>query len=153
MQLSHLSKVILFDLILNSVQERIDTAKFLMDEIQEAANNETKSSAGDKYETSRAMGQISKDMYTRQFYSANSEKEVLQKINLNLKFDFAFSGALVTTDIGVFFISISAGKIIHDHFTVIAVSPQSPIGAALYGKKAGDEFVFNSKTVVIKSIC
>ncbi|MDB5240215.1 MAG: hypothetical protein JWP57_840, partial [Spirosoma sp.] len=36
------------------VQQRIDTARQAMEAAQESANSESKSSAGDKYETGRA---------------------------------------------------------------------------------------------------
>ncbi len=146
-------KSIFFKIILAQVQERMDIAKASMDEIQAAANNETKSSAGDKYETSRAMGQINKDMYARQFYSASNEWQVLQRINIDMHFKEAFPGAIVETEIGFFFISISAGKISTDGCQMIAVSPQSPIGKALYGKKMGDQFLFNNKMIAIKNVC
>jgi hypothetical protein len=38
----------------------------MMESAQQSANSEEKSSAGDKYETSRAMGHLEKDMHARQ---------------------------------------------------------------------------------------
>ncbi|HMC85967.1 MAG TPA: hypothetical protein VKI61_10590 [Chitinophagaceae bacterium] len=49
-----------------TIEQRIAAAKEIIQNVQEAANNEEKSSAGDKYETGRAMGHLQKDMHSRQ---------------------------------------------------------------------------------------
>ena len=56
------------------IAQRIDAVKININQAQEAANNEEKSSAGDKYETSRAMNQLERDMHSRQM--AESIKEL-----------------------------------------------------------------------------
>lgn len=50
------------------IEERITITKLAIANAQEAANSQDKSSAGDKYETGRAMGHLEKDMYARQHY-------------------------------------------------------------------------------------
>ena len=47
----------LYQLCCNYVNKRIDEINVIIDEAVEAANNETKSSAGDKYEVGREMMQ------------------------------------------------------------------------------------------------
>src|ERR1700736_1647953 len=59
---------------LDLIGERMAAAKEAMEQAQEAANSEEKSSAGDKYETGRAMGHLQKDMHARQL--AESVKEL-----------------------------------------------------------------------------
>ncbi|WP_258539158.1 hypothetical protein [Chitinophaga oryzae] len=46
--------------------QRIAVTQRAMDEAQAAANQESKSSVGDKYETARAMSHMEKDMHARQ---------------------------------------------------------------------------------------
>src|SRR3954471_22824638 len=48
------------------LRERLAGAEALINAAQESANDGSKSSAGDKYETSRAMGHLQKDMYLKQ---------------------------------------------------------------------------------------
>ena len=43
------------------VEHRLATAQQAMDAAQQSANQEEKSSAGDKYETGRAMAQLERD--------------------------------------------------------------------------------------------
>jgi transcription elongation GreA/GreB family factor len=131
--------------LIQITEERIANAKVAMDAAQESANGEGKSSAGDKYETSRAMGQIDRDMYARQMANALNEKSILDKIDGTVKPISVGLGSLVTTSNGIFMIAVSLGKIEIDKLIIMAVSSNSPIGSILLGKKVGDTFLFLGK--------
>lgn len=132
--------------ILEKIKEiihgRIQTAKTAMDAAQEAANSEGKSSAGDKYETSRAMGQIDRDMYARQMMNAVKELEILQKIDANKMSNIVGMGSLINTSNGYYFIAISIGNMEVSGKNIGIISQNTPVGQALMGKKAGDHFSF-----------
>jgi transcription elongation GreA/GreB family factor len=132
--------------------EKIKVAFEAMQAAQASANEEGKSSAGDKYETARAMGQIERDMHARQYQKLRTEMAVLERIDDHPTTTRVGVGALVATSAGSFFVSVSLGVINVEGGEAIAVSAQSPIGAALLGKEAGDSFVFQQKKVVIESI-
>lgn len=55
------------------IEERITTIRMAMNDAQASANNEEKSSAGDKYETSRAMSHLQKDMQATRLSSIMKE--------------------------------------------------------------------------------
>ena len=74
-------------LAIDHIMQRIGTARHAMENAQAAANEEDKSSVGDKYETSRAMGQIDSEMNARQLEEARRELALLQKIDI-ICFDF-----------------------------------------------------------------
>jgi len=123
-----------------------------MQNAQDSANEETKSSAGDKYETGRAMAQIERDRHAQLFDQLRQERAVLDRIDPDFVFQRVGLGALVTTSVGVFFVSVSAGMVVIDGQKVIAMSPQSPLGASLMGKQAGDSFLFQQKRGVIEGL-
>lgn len=125
------------------IQQRIEIARRAMEAAQESANSESKSSAGDKYETGRAMAQIERDRYAQQLDAALTVEQELNRINTEKEYTIVQPGSLVVTNRGVFFISISAGKLSVDKTEVFAVSPGSPIGVALAGRSAGDRLTFN----------
>jgi hypothetical protein len=127
------------------IDERIAISKTAMDAAQASANNEGKSSAGDKYETSRAMGQIEVGMYAKQLANAQNEKSILDKIDLAIISKSVGLGTLVQTKANYYFISISLGAIMVEGKKVFAISQNSPIGAILMGKKVGEEFSFNNQ--------
>ncbi|TAH18705.1 MAG: hypothetical protein EAZ08_10985 [Cytophagales bacterium] len=74
-------KSALYDQCIGYVEGRIAAITQTIQEAQEAANNETKSTAGDKYETTRSMMQLDRAMNTNQLLAANKLKEDLLKID------------------------------------------------------------------------
>ncbi len=123
-----------------------------MEAAQESANSESKSSAGDKYETGRAMAQLERDRYAQQLDGALTLEQELARINSEKEYSTVQPGSLVTTNRGTFFISISAGKLRVDNKDIFAVSPASPVGVALAGRRAGEEVMFNKMVYTIISV-
>ncbi|MGZ3811112.1 MAG: 3-oxoacyl-ACP synthase [Mucilaginibacter sp.] len=142
----------LYDLCISYVQKRIDTARQAIEATQQAANEETKSSAGDKYETGRAMMQQESDRNKAQLTEANKLMVALNHVPLNSVSKTAETGSLIITDNGKFYIAISAGTLVVNSESYFAVSPASPIGLKLKGQKAGDEFELNGKYYRIEAI-
>lgn len=134
------------------ITNRIDSARKAMDEAQEAANEETKGSVGDKHETGRAMMQIERDKYARQLADALEQNQALSQININNKADLIRPGHLIGTDNGCFFIAIAAGKVLAGSMEVITLAPQSPLGRAMLGKKIKDLVEYNGRTYLIQEI-
>lgn len=123
-----------------------------MEAAQASANEETKSSAGDKYETGRAMMQLELEKNAVQLAEATKLKLTLDQIDPGKKSDVVQLGSLVSTTQGHYYISISAGKFDMKGTTVFAVSAASPVGAKLLGLKKGDNVDFNGKTFLITEV-
>lgn len=137
---------------LNILQQRIDTAKRSMAEAQQAANQEEKSSAGDKYETSRAMGHLQKDMHALQMAGQMKELAALHAVNADRLYDTATAGALLQCQGTGFFLSAGLGKHTIRGQLILYLSPQAPLARLLTGKKTGDSFSFGGKETVILDI-
>lgn len=142
----------LYQYCVDWVNEKITLAEQGMKQSQMAANEEQKSSAGDKYETGRAMMHLEKEKLAVQLAAAHKLKKVLHEINPKHRTDKVTLGALVETSIGKFYLSISAGKINLADEAYIVVSLGSPIGQALNQKSAGDRVIFNQKTIEIMAV-
>ncbi|HAK80087.1 MAG TPA: transcription elongation factor [Runella sp.] len=142
----------LLTLLKTQFDTRVQAAQEAMQNAQDSANEETKSSAGDKYETGRAMAQIERDRHAQLFDQLRQERAVLDRIDPDFVFQRVGLGALVTTSVGVFFVSVSAGMVVVEGQKVIAMSPQSPLGASLMGKQAGDSFLFQQKKGIIEGL-
>lgn len=115
---------------------------------QLAMTSETKSSAGDKHETGRAMLQLEIEKAGQQLQSVISMQEVLSKINLSKKSQKAGLGSLVITDKDTYFLAISLGAIAINQKNYIVVSLQSPLGKDLFGKSVGQETQFNKAKIL-----
>ncbi len=125
----------------DALRLRIETAKHAMSEAQNAANGEEKSSAGDKYETGRAMGHRDRDMYARQLAEAYAEWQKLEALNLEAS-EFIKSGSLVEVNGMNYFIAVAIGKIELKDEVVMVISRESPIAKLMLGKSLEDEFWF-----------
>lgn len=145
-------KDIILDTIKKQLDERMQNAWTAMQAAQASANSESKSSAGDKYETARAMGQLDRDMHARMYEQARQERTMVERIDLTVIFQKVAFGAFVHTSMGIFFIAVSIGQIRLEKETIMVISPQSPVGALLVGKQQGDEFTFRGTTYQINAI-
>ena len=134
------------------LDQRMQTSLDAMNAAQESANGESKSSAGDKYETSRAMGQLDRDMHARMYQQTREERKLVERIDDSLIYKKGALGALIKTSMGDFFLSVGIGNIKIDEKAIMIISPQSPIGALLMGKMVGDSFSFREKVSLIESI-
>jgi len=143
----------LYKACLAFVQQRAAMVNEIMASNQKSLESETKSSAGDKHETGRAMLQLEMEKAAHQLDSIAQTKEILRKLNINEDNKTAKLGSLIFTSSGNYFLSIGLGavKIGSDQFYVI--SSTSPIGALLIGKKEGESVFFNGKTILIEEIC
>jgi hypothetical protein len=134
------------------IEERMAASEKAMGNAQEAANNEEKSSAGDKYETARAMGHLEKDMHARQLAEHMKDLNKLIGIDVNTLSTSAVAGALIQCDTIYFFIAAGLGKQDVAGKQVIFLSPQAPLVRSLQGKKVGDQFLFNGQQITITNI-
>jgi transcription elongation GreA/GreB family factor len=134
------------------VQKRMNEAENAFRAAEQAANDDTKSSAGDKYETGREMMQQEKDRNTLQLNEANKLMVALNRISTKNNSSVAETGSLVITDNGNFYLAISAGNLVVNGATYYAVSPASPIGLKLKGLKVGDGFELNGKKYKVKEV-
>jgi len=134
------------------VERRIATATLAMNEAQSAANEEGKSSAGDKYETGRAMMQIERDKAAVQVEEAVKLLRVLDQINPQSNNDRVSLGSVVFSPGLNIFLAVGAGKSEVDGLAFIAVAPASPLGKAMMGLKVGDSFAFKGQSFTISGI-
>ena len=56
----------------------------------------------------------------------------------------AEKGAIVKTEKGLFFISVSLGEITFENQKIICISPESPLAKAMNGKQENDSFSLNT---------
>ena len=134
------------------VDLRIATAKQSMDDAQQSANEENKSSVGDKYETGRAMMQIERDKAATQLEEAVKLKHILDHIAIDTESQKVISGSLIITDSKKIFISIGLGRLTLDGEQFLVVGVGSPLGKALMGLNVGDQVVFNNERLTILQI-
>lgn len=131
------------------IKQRIADAVIAIENAQFAANAEEKSSAGDKYETSRAMRHLEKDMYSRQLLANQLELEALLNVDCDKLYDRITIGSIVFCKDIAFFIAAGLGKINFEGMEVYLVSPVAPMAKLMFNKKVGAFFAFNKMELLI----
>ena len=134
------------------VDKREAEIKNVIAEAQDASNNETKSSAGDKYETAREVIQQEINLNLGRLSELGKLRTTLEHITPTHNATAVVPGSVVYTNNGNFYIAISAGKITVDGTSFFAISAASPIGSKLLGKGVGYSFELNGKEFVIEKV-
>jgi hypothetical protein len=137
---------------LDIIGQRIYAVKVIIANAQEAANNEEKSSAGDKYETARAMNQLEKEMHSKQLAQQIQELALLTQVKTDAVYGIVTMGACIECGENIFFIAAGLGKQLIEDKRIIFLSPQAPLAKQIQHKKAGDRFVFNGREIVIETV-
>ena len=145
-------KEALFNQCQSFVNKRLQTVEAVLSSNQKALQSETKSSAGDKHETGRAMLQLEMEKAGQQLAGITQMKVVLSKIDILKTSKNACLGSVIITAKVSYFLSISAGQLIVADKSYFAISVSSPIGKLLLGKQEKDVISFNGKTIVINEI-
>ncbi|MGZ4054544.1 MAG: 3-oxoacyl-ACP synthase [Bacteroidia bacterium] len=142
----------LYEKCLEYANQRIANIQEAIDEAVESANDDTKSSSGDKHETGRAMAQLEQEKSSKQLAEALEFKNILEKINPGQKSDKVLLGSLVVTNKGAFYISVAAGKLSIDDQFYFAISPASPLAIKLMGLSKKEEIIFNGNKYIVEEI-
>ena len=97
-----INKKIIYDDLVNNLNEKLNSIQFLISSAIDSRDLDTKSSAGDKHETSRAKVQSDIENYLKQKVNIIEKLKVLSSININQKNNKVENGALVQTNFGFF---------------------------------------------------
>lgn len=131
-------------------EEKINHFQRLIDDLRDS-NTETKSSMGDKYETSREMLQQEIRQIQSQLLVFQNHQSILNRIKENPSTNIAL-GSIVQTSFGNFVIASSLGEFIVEEVKYISISEQTPLAQQLLGKKVGETFEINQKEFQILEV-
>ncbi|SDQ12670.1 3-oxoacyl-ACP synthase [Flagellimonas zhangzhouensis] len=134
------------------VNNKADRLKRTSNELQQSLTSETKSTAGDKHETGRAMVQLEQEKLAQQILELEKDRAVLKKIDIEKLPQKISLGCLVKTSAANYFISISAGAFKSGGEVVYCISASAPIAQLLLGKEKDENFVFNEKSQTIQEV-
>ena len=147
-----LDKSVIFQALQAEVNNRVSTLEKALDNSRAEMVSESKSTAGDKHETGRAMAQLEQEKLGRQVLSARELQQAIAQIKVDDKHDKIQFGSFVRASNGLFFFSVGIGKLIVENESIFCLTMTSPLGNILRGKKAGDSISFNGKTIAIEEV-
>ena len=137
---------------INILSGRILMLNQTLADLKESGSNETKSTAGDKHETALAMLQIEQANTRAQLHSVLEQMESLLGFNPAITTTKILPGSFVKTNRGNFYISVALGKSNINGEIIMAISPESPLGAKLFGCSEGDSVAVNDNIFIIAKV-
>ena len=140
------------ELCIQLVKDKIKLIDDLYLSNQNALDSSTKSSAGDKHETSRAMIHLDQEKLSSQLLELNKSLRILSQIDI-VEHSSVNMGSLFRTDHSIFYISIGLGKVSFNGTDIFIMSPASPLSQRLIGLNQHDSIEFNGITHNILFIC
>ncbi len=147
-----MDKELILEYCRDHVNRRIQEIQTAIGDATFALQEETKSSAGDKYETSREMIQQDLNRFHQQLAIAERDLNTLDQLTPFRDSPIIGLGSLVQTDSGYYFLAISIGQVEIGEEQVFCISPHSPIGKLLVGLSLDDIFNFNGTTHTVANI-
>lgn len=126
--------------------------KKAMDSLKEDLENESKSSAGDKYETGREMINIEWNKLSNQLNQYDQLLTILSRLQAHQPNGNIMLGSIVLTEAANYFISVPVGEISAEEKKFYAIGAQAPVAKNLIGKKAGQFFTLNGRDYKILEV-
>ncbi len=128
-------KVLLHAYCVHLVQEKMGRLKEQIEARKNDLESASKSSAGDKHETSRAMIHLEQEKLGFQYMEVEKQGHLLSQIEVS-KLSEIKSGTLIQTEKAVFYISVGLGKVKFKQQDVYVISPVSPLAQAFLKSKS-----------------
>jgi transcription elongation GreA/GreB family factor len=145
-------KHLLQEICLAKLDESIASLQQAIDEARAAQKEDTKSSAGDKFETTREMMTQEIEKNSAQIAKLIADRNKLLAIAPNQTNAAVQQGSVVFTNQGNFYLAVSLGVVMSDGIKFQTISTSSPIGTIMLNKKKGERFQFHEKEYVIEEI-
>lgn len=136
----------------NFVSSKLATIQNTINSNKDSLDSESKSSAGDKHETGRAMLQLEMEKAGQQLSQARQMKLMVEKINNSKLSEVVALGSVVKTNVGNYFLGVSVGKITVLNEDYFLISPGSPIGRELLGKSKGQSFKLRGNVSLVTDV-
>ena len=128
-----------FRLIDAKITEHLESIR----DLQSGSESDSKSSAGDKHETGRAMVHLEQEKVAAQLAVFQQHKTILNALQRSKPDGAVAPGSLIRTADSIFFISIPLGRMQVEKKSIFVISEKSPFGTGLLGKKPGDLISIN----------
>ncbi|MFZ6050511.1 GreA/GreB family elongation factor [Halocola ammonii] len=145
-------KIALCEKLHEELDQKIEAARQDVESNRESRDTATKSTAGDKHETSRAQMQTALENSEAQLNKTIALKNQLNKIDPKKKLSEVEFGSLINSERGTFFVSIPFGKVEIDGTTIFVISPAAPLAQAMIGKKSGEAANFQGSDFKILEV-
>lgn len=144
-------KAALYKTCLELANAKVQALEKELAAMRDAVQSESKSTAGDKHETGRAMIHLEQEKLHQQLVEAKLMVAELQQVDTKPTTKIAL-GSLVKTKKGTFYLAASLGKVELDATDYFVVSVKAPIAKQFLGKQAGESANMNGMVYDILAV-
>lgn len=146
-----MDKKSLFRHISQTISEKIKNLQTDIADLQKGIAEDSKSSAGDKFETAREMAQQELVKLNTQLNEQQRLKGLIDNQSTEPVFQVQL-GAVIQTNKGIFLIGIPIGNSSFEGKPIIGIGLGAPLGQLLLHKKKGEHVLFNNQQFLIEEI-
>lgn len=148
-----LNKPDFFSHLQSLVDHKVYKSKEYMESIEKSIHEESKSTAGDKHDTTRELMQQERNKAAQNLNNQMLiQKTLIQLLNNDGGKETGGFGSLIQTDKGWIFIGLAIGKVLFEEIGVVCISPLSPLAQVLEGCKFNDSLSFNNVHYKIQKV-
>lgn len=145
-------KKLILETCIAYAEEKRNRVKKAIALVKDSLTSESKSTAGDKHETGRAMLQLEREKLGTQLKQSEEIVLQLKRIDPNFSSKTVQIGSYIKTNKASYFICAPLGKLAYKNSEFFAISIHSPIGKLLLGKSINDTIAFNGTSQTIITI-
>lgn len=135
-----------------AISSRLKELHKEMNELREGLAADTKSTSGDKHETSRAMNQLEQERLGKLIDQTEQMLNTTSQLAQSSQGSMIQNGSLLRLNGAYYLLAVAHGKLKVNNIEVFVLSPASPIGNALLGKTYGETISFNGRSIVIEEV-
>nr|WP_262903774.1 hypothetical protein [Myroides odoratimimus] len=129
---------------LERLNDKVEALQGIVEDLTIDAQNDAKSSAGDKHETGLSMMHLEQENLSKKILENIAMRDIVAKIDDEKVSSVVEFGSLVQVNSVYLFFSAALPKIVLDDRSVLAVSMDAPIAKELLGRKVHERFTFNN---------
>ena len=139
-------------LVLNTLNNQIENLQNVISSLSEDAQNDAKSSAGDKHETGLAMMHLEQEKLNAKLTEFIEMQQIALKLSEIKIVDKVVLGTIVKTNKAIFYVSVPIQPVNYKNTQVFCVSVHAPLIQHLLNKEVGEEVTFNNISYKILEI-
>lgn len=147
-----MKKQLVYQVCVEHCEKEISALQSDLKDLYDSLKNESKSTAGDKHETGRAMMHLEIEKKGKQLQVLQQIHKTIEQLSPDAKCHQVEKGSLVQTNFGWFYMAASLGEIQVEQEKVFVMSSASPLAKAFWNKTKGDEIAFNGRKYRIKQV-
>lgn len=136
-------------LCVQRLNDKIDAFQGIIEELSTNAQNDAKSSAGDKHETALSMMHLEQENISSKIRESIDLLEIVSRVNSDKKSDVIEFGSIVRLNSVYLFFAVALPKVEIDGISILPISVDAPIAKMALGRKMGDVFTFNNNDFTV----